>query len=328
MAIELFFNEKLHKYTDSRNLAYTSMTTVIGKYEVKFDTEKMSKIVIKSKKSQYYGWTAQRVKQHWKELNEKSLVKGNRIHNYLEERVKESSGYKLVDGHYIHDKIYTVNNLEELLQNNANVGELSLERLIEMDILNKYPRIFKTIAYYVNKGFRIFSEIGIFDEKRLISGLIDILLINMDAKEFIILDWKTNKDKIIPFDDDRYKWVSGYFKKDKFGNTTEEFAKTNTYFLSPLNRFQQSHYLIYALQLSGYATLVENLGYKNIGIILAHIREGHTYTEYDKEVNKTPDCLGKTVTDILVMDYLKEDMEALFNNHFLTYTEKQGQLIF
>ena len=53
MALDLYFNEKLHKYTDSRGIVYTSMTTVIGKYEVKFDTEKMSKIVTQSKKSQY-----------------------------------------------------------------------------------------------------------------------------------------------------------------------------------------------------------------------------------------------------------------------------------
>ena len=38
--ISIFFNEKEHKYTDYSNRVYTSVTTVIGHYENKFDTKK------------------------------------------------------------------------------------------------------------------------------------------------------------------------------------------------------------------------------------------------------------------------------------------------
>ena len=39
MGTILYFNEELHKYTNQDGLVYTSMTTVIGRYEDKFDTE-------------------------------------------------------------------------------------------------------------------------------------------------------------------------------------------------------------------------------------------------------------------------------------------------
>jgi hypothetical protein len=327
--IILYFNEELHKYTDDRGYTYTSMTTAIGKYEIKFE-EKQKEIAeacSRSRNSQYYGMGVQHILKLWKQENAKSLVKGNRIHNYLEEKVKLASGYKLVDNYYINDKIYTVNNFEQVLSRNNMIGELDLDFFVEIGIADKYPRIYKLIKTYVSLGYRIFSEIGIFDADRLISGLIDILFINFNTKEFVILDWKTNKHALIPFNDDRYKWISGYFKKDKFGQVTNKFIKTNTYFKHPLNRYQQSHYLIYALQLSGYASLVERLGYINKGIVLAHIREELKYTADSIEVSRIPSLIGKDVTDLHQMIYLKDDIDSLFEHHFNTYTNQQATIL-
>jgi hypothetical protein len=305
------------------------MTTVIGKYEVKFEEKarEIAQACSRSRNSQYYGMQVTHILKLWKEENRKSLVKGNRIHNYLETKIKLASGYKLVDDYYINDKIYTVNNFGEVLSKNKMIGEIDLDFLVKLGIADKYPRIYKLIKLYVDMGYRIFSEIGIFDPDRLISGLIDILLINFETKEFVILDWKTNKHALIAFNDDRYKWISGYFKKDKFGLVTMKCIETNTYFKHPLNRYQQSHYLIYALQLSGYASLVERLGYINKGIVLAHIREELKYTADSIEVSRIPSLIGKDVTDLHQMIYLKDDIDSLFEHHFNTYTNQQATIL-
>ena len=39
----IYFDEKQHKYTDDLGNAYTSVTTVIDKYAVHFDTMKVSR---------------------------------------------------------------------------------------------------------------------------------------------------------------------------------------------------------------------------------------------------------------------------------------------
>lgn len=310
--IDLYFNEEAHSYKDSRGFLYTSMTTVIGKYEQKFDTDGMAKRVVRSRKSQYYGWTVKAVKAHWKQLNKTSLDKGNRIHNWLETAVKQASGYKLIDGFYINDKIYTVNTHDF---NTSSLGELSLDYFKQLKVDEKYPRIYKVILAYVNMGYRIFSEIGIFDTERLISGLIDILLLNPVTKDFVILDWKTNKHELIPYGEEKYKWIAGYFKKDKMGNDTHKFITTNTYFKAPLHNFQQSHFMIYALQLSGYASLVERLGYKCSAIVLCHIREELKYKVGDPEVDRIPQLDGLVRTDLHSMPYIKEQIDSLFNDH-------------
>jgi len=322
--IDLYFNEAAHTYVDNRGFKYTSMTTVIGKYEEKFDTKVKAVGVTRKKASQYYGWTPAKVIKHWEELNRKSLIKGNRVHNWLEDSVKKASGYNLIDNTYINDKIYTVNTMDF----NKGVGQLDLDFFVRIGVADKYPRIFRVIELLVSQGYLIFSEIGIFDPEKLVSGLIDVLFMNPTTKRFIILDWKTNKHELIPFQDETYKWISGYFKKDKFGNITRKFIQTNQFFKAPLNKYQQSHYMIYALQLSGYAHLVEKLGYTLDSIILAHIREEHTYNSEDIEVSRMPNLLGKTRTDLVPINYLKNDVEAMFQHHFENTTENlQATLI-
>ncbi len=326
--VDLYFNEEAHSYKDSRGFNYTSATTVIGKYEEHFDSKGMAKRCSTSRKSRYYGMTVPHILKLWKEMNTTSLVKGNRIHNYLEDKVKLASGYKLVNGMYINDKIYTVNNIEEALAVNHSVGELDLEFFIDNGIADKYPRIFKLITAYVDMGYRIFSEIGVFDIDLLVSGLVDILFINFTSKSFVILDWKTNAQKIIPFDDDRYKWISGYFKKDKLGQVTEQFVKTNTYLKFPLHKYQQSTYIIYSLQLSIYTRLIEKLGFTNVGITLAHIREGLLYKKGDPEVDRIPSLLNKDRTDLITMHYLKDEVDLMMQHHFDTnINNKQATIL-
>lgn len=73
---------------------------------------------------------------------------------------------------------------------------------------NKYQKIYDVFDYYINKGYTIYSEIGVFLPELLISGTIDVLAIRPD--KFVILDWKTNKDGL--------HFTSGYYKRIKLLN--------------------------------------------------------------------------------------------------------------
>lgn len=70
---------------------------------------------------------------------------------------------------------------------------------------NKYPEIYRVFQYYTDKGYTIYSEIGAYLIDYLISGTIDILCIR--DTDFVILDWKTNRNGL--------QFESGYFKKIK-----------------------------------------------------------------------------------------------------------------
>ena len=120
----------------------------------------------------------------------KACDKGTKKHNYLETAIKTCSGYKLNANGFINDRIYTIDDIV----GSHKYGKLNLEYFVKTGIREKYPDIFSLIAALVMKGYHIYAEIGVYDSQNLVSGLIDILLIR--DKEFIILDWKTNKAPI------------------------------------------------------------------------------------------------------------------------------------
>lgn len=85
-----------------------------------------------------------------------------------------------------------------------NVKPLDIPKFIQATN-NKYPEIYNVFKYYTDNGYTIYSEIGVYLIDYLISGTIDILCIRED--QFVILDWKTNKDGL--------KFESGYYRRDK-----------------------------------------------------------------------------------------------------------------
>ena len=113
--------------------------------------------------------------------------------------IKTCNGYKLNANGFINDRIYTIDDII----GSHKYGKLNLEYFVKTGIREKYPDIFSLIAALVTKGYHIYAEIGVYDSQNLVSGLIDILLIR--NKEFIILDWKTNKAPI--------RFESGYYDK-------------------------------------------------------------------------------------------------------------------
>lgn len=193
----LYFNEEEHKYTDDLGNGYISVTTLIGKYTQEFKKEEIAAACERIGKNprhpkyqKYKGKTKKQILWEWEQETIKACDKGTKKHNYLETAIKTCNGYKLNANGFINDRIYTIDDIV----GSHKYGKLNLEYFVKTGIREKYPDIFSLIAALVTKGYHIYAEIGVYDSQNLVSGLIDILLIR--DKEFIILDWKTNKAPI------------------------------------------------------------------------------------------------------------------------------------
>lgn len=298
IGVELFFDEGLHKYTDSRGNTYTSTTTLIDKYYEKFDTKKMARICeLAGRKGdiKYRGKTAKMLEKEWASKSKSACEYGNEKHGYLEDCVKSSTGYR--------------NNAKELAGNgrmltvsdvikNPGFGELNIEYFIKTRINVLYPSIFKIIVSLVKQGYRIYAEIGVFKYDRLVSGTIDLLFIK--DKQFVILDWKTNEADI--------RFESGYFVKDNGGNITTQFKETHKTFYPPLSHLPASTGHKYTLQLSMYAYLCEVLGLSCVAIVLCHIRR-------EMIMDIESQTLVEKV-DFHNIQYLKDDIHALVEHQY------------
>jgi len=297
----IYFNEELHKYTDDLSNPYTSTTTLIGKYEHKFDIKKMSKICALSGQRgnpKYKGKSAKQLEEEWLKTTKDACEKGSKKHNHLEQIVKESTGYKLVgENLFINDRLYTI---EDLLINH-NFGRLDLDYFVKTNIHIEYPKIFNAIKILSEKGYNIYAEVCTYDGERLVSGLIDLFFFNPSTLEFIIGDYKTNKAPI--------KFEAGYFEKDTNGDLTQNFIYTNKKMKFPLNNLEDSVGNHYTLQLSTYAHLTEQFGLTCKGLILFHIR--------DKEIVSNGIQRTEEVVEGLQIKYLKQDVENMINHHYL-----------
>lgn len=322
----LQFNEVKHKYMDTNGNIYTSMTTVIGKFEPEFDRIGIAKAVTRKKESKYYGWTVRAVLADWDKITVKSHVKGNRTHNRLEDITKRSTNFrhnnKCVRKGY--ETLYTV---DDIVSGDAGYGELNVDTFLGTGIKTEYPRIYNLFLTLANQGYHFYSEIGVYHTKYLISGLIDILCVNHQTKEFIIVDWKTNKHDLVPFNNPEFRFISGYFKKDKEGKVTNEFKKNNQYFAKPLDKYQASHYMVYALQLNGYALLFSKKGFKLNQLILCHVRDDKEFTTSHKVTNTHPEYLGKSLVELHNMVILQDDVDNMFRYHTNNMSDQSKLLL-
>lgn len=289
---KIYFNEEAHKYTDDLGNAYTSTTTVIGKYKDKFDADYWAKYCARQGKGKYKGLNEKQIKNQWKEINKEACEKGTKKHNYLETTIKGFTNYKICENNFINDRIYTIDDIMV----DHDYGAVSLDKFITSGIKDKYPTIFQALEYYDKLGCKIYAEIGVYNYDWLISGLIDLLVVNHNEKWFVILDWKTNKKTI--------KFRSGYFKKDAFGDVTEDYVYKPVYFKTPLNTLEYCSGNEYSMQLSTYSKLVETFGFTYKNIHLAHIRD----------VNNNGDPIDETV-EWYPMKYLKNHVELMIDHH-------------
>ena len=253
----------------------------------------------------------------WELAKVKGCDIGNKKHDYLETSVKESSGFYDIFGSKIkctsNSNVATLYTIEDVL-NNPDSGQLDLDYFISTGVKERYPKIFGILKAFVNSGWKVYSEVAVFHNGFLISGLIDILLITQDS--FVILDWKTNKDDV--------RFESGYWEKDN-NDITTTYKATDDYFKYPLHTLPLSTGNKYALQLSLYAFLVEHFKLYHVENILCHIRHD-AYTLTDKDVIDNPDWLGKNKVDVMNMPYFKQAIQDMVYNYADDRSGQQGRI--
>ena len=312
----IYFDEEHHKYTNELGFTYTSTTTVVGKYTDDFKSMKIAKACERighnpnhPKYLNYKGKTASQLVREWKQTTKEACEFGTKKHNFLEESVKQATGYKTNARGYIEGKIYT---LDDVMINH-NYGRLKIIEFAKTGVQNKYPKIFDILKGLSKAGYFIYAEIGVYDDLYGVSGLIDILCINHTTGDFIIVDWKTNKAPI-HFDSGYYaKTIDGRLDLDKWISKDEHFAY-------PLNHLADSVGNHYAMQLSTYAYLVTTFGYTFKGLVLCHIRP----IEEQFAVREN----WKEVVEVFNLQYLENDSKLMLDDFRMKNTEQQGQLQF
>jgi len=204
------------------------------------------------------------LKNGWDDITNSACSRGNKIHDYLEDTVNTSKG--------LDNKLSAYNvgasndSIIPLTGKNVEVFN-TIHDLDATNLKEVYIEIYDVLSYYINKGCTIYAEKKVYIDKYEVSGMIDCLIVK--GKNFIILDWKTNKD-IIHF-------KSGYYKKENIGGKWVKGTKwleKSKYLLYPLNHLEECKGNIYTLQLSLYAYMFESWGYKLLdnGLFIFHMR--------------------------------------------------------
>lgn len=324
----IYFDAEKHRYTNEAGNAYISATTIIGKYETKFDEKKVEiakncerigknpNYTPRYKYLKYKGLSYQQILAKWEKAKNDGCDRGNKIHDNLESNVKKASGYyEIFETKYKlnPDGTVTLYTLEDILEN-PNSGQLDLEYFIRTGIKDKYPKIFAIIQAFVNDGWRIYSEVAVFNNTFLISGLIDILFVK--GMSFCILDWKTNKAPI--------KFEAGYWEKDE-NDTITNYKYSEDTFKYPLHMLPYSIGNKYSMQLSLYDYLAIQFGFKLVSNILCHITHDN-YKIGHKDLEKHPNWLGKTRVETLFINYLETSIIDMINDYELNRTGFQQRL--
>lgn len=85
--MSLIFKEEGHIYQSidpNENIQWTSVTSLIHKFKVPFDTDAVAERVSKSKKSKWYGIEPEKIKEIWKGENLRAVTLGSFYHNRRE----------------------------------------------------------------------------------------------------------------------------------------------------------------------------------------------------------------------------------------------------
>jgi hypothetical protein len=85
--LEIFFDEKHHRYYDSLGRDYLSVTRFIHRDEPPFDAKATAQAVVKNKNSKYYGMNVEAVIKKWNS----SAPLGTELHGAMEEYIKSGT---------------------------------------------------------------------------------------------------------------------------------------------------------------------------------------------------------------------------------------------
>ena len=283
----VWFREKDHKYGNIKDpsIQYTSVTTLIGKYEPEFDKDFVSKykaierILSPSdwKKEKGGLWKSHKIPSdflevynisesefnkvqqdildEWEKINKESCERGTKIHSKLENSFYDA-------GSNITLKKFGIGGKFECKK---NYNELDLEYGV-------YPEY---LIYYDNPKLDLH-----------IAGQIDLLVKN--GNEIHIIDHKTNK-KID---------LKGFYNSSS--RTTEKLKY-------PLTSLDNCNFNVYQLQLSTYAWMLQKI---NPEFVIKSLTLNH----YDHNGNNT----------LYPCSYLKDEVEKMLK-HFAKQNKLENQ---
>ena len=302
----LFFDEGPHKYTDTLGNEYRSVTTLIGDYYNHFDADYWA-----HKKAREQGKSEKQIRAEWDRIKDEACERGTKTHNGIEDAIKEVSKFKNCI-RYLNDtdsgRVITIADVPALIPTPLNIEEF------KDATQNKYPEIYRVFDFYTERGYIIYSEIGAFLIDYLISGTIDIFCYR--PTDFVILDWKTNRDGL--------KFEAGYYKKDKStipNQLTNEWIKKKQNMLPPLNHLDDCNGMHYTMQLSLYAIMAEIiLDIPCVGLGLCHIGSPWVLNKYGQPLRDNEgyhvDPNGEETVKWFKIQYLKNEAKALLKDRY------------
>lgn len=310
----LYFDEGPHKYTDSNGNEYVSVTTLIGNYCPKFDAKYWA-----HKKAREQGVSEKEILKQWDKIKNEACDRGTNTHNGIENAIKDVSKFKEAIQYLqqVGGRCITVADIPNLIPTPLDVDKF--KEATE----NKYEEIYRVFQFYTERGYTIYSEIGVFDPELLISGTIDILCDR--PSDFVILDWKTNRGGL--------QFESGYYKKDKTtipNQLTNEWVRKNDKMLPPLNHLPECNGSHYSMQLSIYARLTERILNKPCtGLGLCHIGSPFVLNNYGQPYRDVDgfhiDPNGTDSVNWFRINYLKNEADAIFADRKIQVKSKVEQ---
>lgn len=288
------FDRLYHKYTDEHNVEYTSTTTLIGKYSPKFDTAYWAAVIANKE-----GTTPDKVIDRWNNITNRANEKGTAQHDEIENSINEKADNT---GIKVHD-----------LQRNPGIPT-TLEEFKDSGLKDSLPLIYETICKLLKHGFRLHAEKRVYSAYYKVAGMIDCLLVN-DKGEFIILDWKTNKHKMM-FD-------AGYFAKDPFYDNARvgKWVEKKEFMHRPISHLPHCNGIKYTLQVSLYAYLCEQWGLECKKLAIYHIRDGYP-TQTISGLHYLPNQYSLDTQKVKVVEpygvpYLKNEVRMLLEDNLL-----------
>ena len=302
----LFFDEGPHKYTDTLGNEYRSVTTLIGDYYNHFDADYWA-----HKKAREQGKSEKAIRAEWDRIRDEACERGTKQHNGLEDAIKNVSQFKDAI-RYLEEmksgRCITIADIPNLIPKPLDIEEF------KDATNNKYPEIYRVFDFYTARGYVIYSEIGAFLIDYLISGTIDIFCYR--PTDFVILDWKTNRDGL--------KFEAGYYKKDKStvpNQLTNEWVKKKQSMLPPLNHLDDCNGMHYSMQLSLYALMAEIiLDIPCVGLGLCHIGSPWVLNKYGQPYRDSEgyhvDPNGEETVKWFKIQYLKNEAKALLKDRY------------
>ena len=302
----LFFDEGPHKYTDTLGNEYRSVTTLIGDYYNHFNADYWA-----HKKAREQGKSEKQIRAEWNRIKDEACERGTATHNGIEDAIKSVSKFKEAIK-YLEEvksgRCITIADIPDLMPRPLDVEEFKVATN------NKYPEIYRVFDFYTERGYIIYSEIGAFLIDYLISGTIDIFCYR--PTDFVILDWKTNRDGL--------KFEAGYYKKDKStipNQLTNEWIKKKQNMLPPLNHLDDCNGMHYTMQLSLYAIMAEIiLDIPCVGLGLCHIGSPWVLNKYGQPLRDNEgyhvDPDGEETVKWFKIQYLKNEAKALLKDRY------------